>query len=79
MTWDTLPEDIRQLQPRGGFGFVTYVKANPETGSQEHILFACGGGFHHYGLRVGRRGFEPKPDSQFRFERLGDGVWGMDE
>jgi hypothetical protein len=73
---EDLPEDIRVLAENG---FVVYEKARVEVGLEEHILFACGGGFYHWGLRVGRRGYQPSPDSQFHFEQLADGVWGLHE
>ena len=72
---DEIPADIRPLAQ----GFVVYRPGQPDIGSEEHILFACGGGFYHYGLRVGRPGYQPLPDRQFHFEKLGDGVWGMRE
>lgn len=70
-----IPADIRPLAR----GFVLYEPGDPESGQGAHILFACGGGFYHYGLRVGRPGYEPRPDSRFHFEKLRDGVWGMYE
>jgi hypothetical protein len=71
-----LPEDIRPLSKHG---FVVYVEARKDIGLEEHVLFACGGRFYHYGLRVGRPGFKPLPDSQYCFCKLADGVWGMYE
>jgi hypothetical protein len=69
-----LSEDTRSLASRG---FVVFVEAR--NGVQEHVLFACGGGFYHYGLRVGAPGFRPAPDGQFGMEKIADGVLGMYE
>jgi hypothetical protein len=74
---EQMPENIRALLPDGAV--VCYQGGRPGVGSGEHVLFACGGGFFHYGLRVGRSGFQPEPDSQFHYEELADGVWGLYE
>jgi hypothetical protein len=71
---DALPDDIRPLAAEC---FVVIVDQTHAV--EEHVLFACGGGFYHYGLRVGSPAFRPTPDRQFRMERLADGVWGLRE
>jgi hypothetical protein len=73
---EDIPSDIEQL---ASSCMIIYNPARYEVGVQEHILFACGSGFYHYGLRVGRTGYEPAHDSQFYVEKIGDGVWGLYE
>jgi hypothetical protein len=69
-----LPVDIRQLSTVGNF---LIIPANGDI--DRHIVVACGGGFCHWGLHIGRPGFKPWPDSQYKFEELSDGVWGFHE
>ncbi|MCZ6835612.1 MAG: hypothetical protein O7G85_07545, partial [Planctomycetota bacterium] len=71
----TIPMNIAEIN----IGPIIYHPNDPSISQQEHILFAGGGGFYHYGLRVGRPGFIPLPDSSYTFEQLGDGVWGQFE
>lgn len=73
---DDIPNDIMSL---ASSCWIIYNPADHEVAVQEHILFACGGGFHHYGLLVGRPGYEPAQDNQFCYEKLQDGVWGLYE
>lgn len=59
---------------------VYYVRGPAVDGPKgEHVLFASGGGFHRYGLKVGRKGYVPEPDSRFSFDEIADGVWGFYE
>lgn len=69
---DALAADILPLTAEC---FVVIVDGTDAV--EEHVLFACGGGFYHYGLQVGRSGFEPAPARQLHKERLADGVWGL--
>jgi len=55
------------------------VEGRKDIGLEEHLLLPMGGGFYHYGFRIGRKGFVPREDSQFSFERIADGVWGLHE
>jgi acetyl esterase/lipase len=71
-----LPQLIRQLADGC---YVVYEPRSSDSAADEHILFACGGGFYHYGLRVGRRRYKPEPSNSFTYEKLGEGVWGMYE
>jgi hypothetical protein len=73
---EDLPDDIRLLT---NFGTIQFESGDPNDLSDDHILVACGNGFYHYGLRIGRPGYKPHKDSQFRFESFADGVWGMSE
>lgn len=75
-----LPQDVPvDIQSLGENGYIIYEPAHPMSGGQEHILFACGGGFYHYGIRVGRPSFVLSEDSQYQTQKLGEGVWGFYE
>ena len=69
-----VPADIRELADGC---FIVVLEAHDDV--EEHVHFACGGGFYHYGLCVGRPGFKPAPSRSFQLEELADGVWGLYE
>ena len=73
---EDLPDDIRPLTK---FGLLVYETGSPDDESDDHVFVACGNGFYHYGLRIGRPGFKPSPDGRFTIESLADGVWGLRE
>jgi hypothetical protein len=76
-----MPKDIQDL---GDGCYVVYEPGDAKTQRDDHLFFACGGGFYHYGLKIGNESYVPEGartvnDQGFEYEKISDGVWGMYE
>lgn len=47
--------------------------------ADEYVWVEFGGGFYHYGLRIGPPGFVPPTERGWRLSRWADGVWYYEE
>lgn len=66
---NSLPEGIRSV---AGSRIEVYVA---EGESESRVSLRHGGGFHYWGIYVGRPGFTPLYPDQY--DKIADGIWGF--
>lgn len=71
---DALPPDIRALGPRS-----VYVSGGRGGPDEEHVAIIWGGGFHHWGIFVGRPTFRTRSDEHQQVFCWREGIYGYHE